>query len=422
MKREQQTTNSSNRRTFLKDMAISSATIAGGLSLTRSVHAAGGDTIRIALVGCGGRGTGAVGNCFSVRDGNVKLVAMGDLFDDRLQRSLKGLKQRAADRVDVPPERQFLGFDAYQKVLQCEVDYVMFTTPPAFRPFHYAAAIQAGKNVFLEKPCCVDAPGFRSLMETNKKADAKGLKVAVGMQRRHSKAYLPKIDKIRAGAVGDLVLIRGYWNGAFMSSGYKDRPAEMGEMEFQIRNWNFFRWLSGDHIVEQHVHNLDVCNWVKGAHPVEANGMGGRLVRQNAAQYDHHFVEYTYPDDSRLYSQCRQMAGCWDLVHEAVHGTKGIMQLGTNGSDGYVNEHADMLNAIRSGDKLNDGWHGATSSMTGVLGRMATYSGRSVKWDEAVAKGPQEVPEQCALDSNPPVMPRADGGYDVPVPGVYKPY
>ncbi len=410
------------RRGFLKEMAVASATVAGGLSLPRSVHAAGSDLIKLALVGCGGRGTGAVSNCFSVRDGNVKLVAMGDLFDDRLQRSLKSLKKRSPDRVDVPPERQFLGFDAYKQVLATDVDVVMFTTPPAFRPIHYAAAIQAGKNVFLEKPCCVDAPGYRLLMETNKVTDAKGLKVAVGLQRRHSKAYLPKIEQIRDGAVGDLVLVRGYWNGAFMSSGFKDHPNGMGEMEFQIRNWNFFRWISGDHIVEQHVHNLDVCNWAKGDHPIEANGMGGRLARINAAQFDHHFVEFTYPDQSRLYSQCRQMAGCWDRVHEAVHGTKGIMDLGTNGSDGYVNEHADLLKAIRTGNKLNDAWHGATSSMTGVLGRMATYSGRVVKWDDAVAQGPNELPKTFALDANPPIMPNAEGGYDVPVPGVYRPY
>jgi predicted dehydrogenase len=193
-------------------------------------------------------------------------------------------------------------------------------------------------------------------------------------------------------------------------------------MEFQIRNWNFFRWLSGDHLVEQHVHNLDVANWAKGDHPVEANGMGMRSTRKNAQIYDHHFIEFTYKDGSKLFSQARQMGGCWDCVTEAVHGTKGIFPLGGNGSDGYVNEHADLIRAIQTGEKLNDGWHGATSSMTAVLGRMATYSGQVVRWDDAVANGPSEMPARLALDAAPPQVPDPDGTYPVPVPGIYKAY
>jgi myo-inositol 2-dehydrogenase / D-chiro-inositol 1-dehydrogenase len=410
------------RRDFLKTSTTvaAGAALAGGLSLARSAHAAGGDEIKIALVGCGGRGTGAADQCLSV-DKTIKLVALADLFENRLQGALKNLKKQRGPQIDVPPERQFVGFDAYQKAIDAGADVVLLATPPGFRPTHYAAAIAAGKHAFMEKPCCVDAPGFRLLMETNKLADEKGLKVAVGVQRRHSNEYRPKIQQIHDGDLGDLLLLRAYWNGSFFCGGFEKRGTAP-EMEFQIRNWNVFRWLSGDHIVEQHVHNLDVCNWAKQGHPVEANGMGGRASRKNAQIFDHHMVEFIYADGCRLLSECRQMPGCWDQVSEAVTGTKGTMLLKTNGNDGYVAEHRDLVNAIRNGTKLNDGWHGATSSMTAVLGRMATYSGQKVTWAEAVAKGPNEGPATLALDANPPQMPEADGTYPVPVPGVYKPY
>lgn len=415
-------TNSTSRRDFLKTTTVAAAgtALAGGLSIARSAHAAGDEQIKIALVGCGGRGTGAADNCLSV-DNKIKLVAMADVFADRLKGSLNALKNGRGGQVDVPPERQFVGFDAYQKAIDSGVDIVLLCTPPGFRPVQYSAAIKAGKHVFMEKPCCVDAPGFRLLMDANKLADEKNLRVAVGLQRRHSNEYRLKIKQLHDGAVGDLILLRGYWNCSMFSDGFGGR-GNAPEMEFQLRNWNFFRWLSGDHIVEQHVHNIDVCNWAKNDHPVEANGMGGRGARKNAQIFDHHMVEFTYKDGSRFLSECRQMGGCWDSVTEIVHGSKGVMPLGGNGSDGYVNEHADLIAAIRKGGMLHDGWHGATSSMTAVFGRMATYSGRVVHWDDAVAKGPNELPEKLALDANPPQMPDKDGSYPVPVPGQYKPY
>ena len=313
------------------------------------------------------------------------------------------------------------------------MDIVLLATPPGFRPIHYAAAVEAGKHVFLEKPCCIDAPGFRSLMETNKRADEKGLKVAVGLQRRYSKHYRGKVAEIQDGSLGDLTLLRAYWNTGPIW--IRKRKAGWTEMEYQVRNWYHFVWLCGDHICEQHVHNLDVCNWVKGGHPVQANGMGSCHCRDNRGIgqiYDNHSVEFTYGDGTKLYSQCRQQPDTWNCVTQFVHGVKGVRELvfakGRNthairsGYDGYGQEHVALVSAIRKGEKLNDGWHGATSSFTAVLGRMATYSGQVVRWDDAVSKGPNEMPAKFAFDADPPVLPDKDGNYPMPVPGIYKPY
>ncbi len=426
------------RREFLKSSASTAGGIAlaGGLSLARSAHAAGDDTIKVALIGCGGRGAGAAAQCLDA-DENVKLVAVADVFEDQARRSLGHLKKGHSDRIDVAEDRIFSGMDAYQQAIDSGVDLVLLATPPAFRPMQYAAAVKAGKHVFMEKPCCTDAPGFRSLMETNKLAETKDLKVVVGMQRRHQPNYVETIKRIHDGAIGELKYLRAHWN----DSGIWVRPRkpEWTEMEYQIRNWNVFMWLSGDHIVEQHVHNLDVVNWAKGGHPVEANGMGGRQVRKgknNGHIFDHHTVEFTYADGTRMLSQCRQMAGCWGSLAEHACGTKGYADCAGHISggnewnfdgpnvNGWANEHVDLIRAIRQGEKLHDGWHGATSTMTGILGRMATYSGQAVRWDDAVAKGPSEMPQTFALDADPPVMPDDDGNYEssVPIPGIYKPY
>jgi predicted dehydrogenase len=413
------------RRDFLKrSTAAAGLALAGGLTIARTAHAAGGDELKIALIGCGGRGTGAVGNCFDT-GANVKLIAVADAFEDRAKSCLTNLRKepKYAARIDVPEDRIFSGFDAYQKVLASGVDLVLVATPPGFRPIHYAAAIAAGKHVFMEKPCCVDAPGFRSLMKTNKLADERGLKVVVGLQRRHSKDYRPKIKAIQDGALGELSFFRAYWDGGPIW--IRKRLPEQTEMEYQMRNWYHFVWLSGDHIVEQHVHNLDVCNWIKGGHPQKAIGMGSCHCRDNRGVgqiYDNHSVEFTYKDGMKLFSQCRQQANTWSSVSQFIHGTKGVMELATHGPDGSVGEHADLIRAIHNGDKQNDGWYGATSSFTAVFGRMATYSGQEVDWDDAVAKGPDEMPKKFAFDADPPAMPDKDGNYPMAVPGIYKPY
>ena len=431
------------RRDFLKQStAAAGLALAGGLNIARMAHAAGGEELKVALIGCGGRGTGAASQAL-LTEGPVKLWAMADLSAEKLETSRKNLAagceasyDRAevkgfGGRVDVPPERRFTGLDAYQKAIASGVDVVILATPPGFRPIHYAAAIAAGKHVFMEKPCCVDAPGFRTLMATNKLADQKNLKVVVGLQRRYQKSYINGIKKIHDGQIGDVLLQRAYWNCG--EPWFRERKPNETEMEYQLRNWYHFVWLCGDNICEQHVHNLDVCNWVKNDHPIKANGMGSCVQRYKHHDpktgggqiFDWHIVEFTYPDGSKMYSQCRQMPNTWSGVSEAIHGAKGQSncQSGGHGArNPYEQEHVVLFQAIRNNCKHNDGWYGATSSFTAVLGRMATYSGRIVKWDDAVAKGPSEMPKRFALDADPPAMPDQDGLYPIPVPGVYKAY
>ncbi len=432
-----------NRRDFLRGGTAAAAglALAGGLNVARMAHAAGGEELKVALIGCGGRGTGAAAQILSA-PGPIKLWAVADVFAERAESSLisleRGMKERydreafdtLADRIDVPPERRFVGFDAYQQAIDSGVDIVLLTAPPGFRPIHYAAAVAAGKHVFMEKPCCVDAPGFRSLMETNKIVDEKDLKVVVGMQRRYHDKYVDGIKKIHDGGIGDLILLQGYWNGGPIW--FRDREPEMTEMEFQLHNWNHFVWLSGDHICEQHVHSLDVCNWIKNAHPVEANGMGSCLARYRDRDpkkgmgqiFDNHFVEFTYKDGSKMYSQCRQMPGTWSKIQELAFGTKGKWKTPNRppSVNPYQQEQNVLVEAIRKNLKHNDGWFGATSSFTGVLGRMATYSGKVVKWDAAAARGPDEMPKRFAFDADPPALPDKDGRYRIPMPGEYIPY
>lgn len=430
------------RREFLKrSTLVAGAATVGALNIGRSAYAAGSDVLKIALVGCGGRGTGAAADCLKVQGvlkENIRLVALADAFEERAKNALANLTKEHPDQVDVPAERIFVGLDAYQKAIDCGVDIVLLCTPPGFRPAQYAAAVKAGKHIFMEKPCCTDAPGYRSLLETNKLVDEKGLKVVVGLQRRHEAVYLHGVKRIHDGELGDIQYMRVYWNGG--GGGARDlgkRPQnDPKEMEFQIRNWGCFLWLYGDNIVEQHVHNLDVANWImtkdgdaQKAHPVEANGMGGRVNRGNYGDiFDHHTVEYTYADGTKMFSQCRHIEGTWDPYGEYVHGVKGNRGVYISGGpqyeckNPYHQEHVDLIKAIRKATPLNDGWHGAVSSMTAILGRMATYSGQVVNWDNAVAKGPDECPERLAWDATPRHVPGPDGFYPFVVPGVYKAY
>ncbi len=420
----------SSRREFLKatSWTMAGAAWAASAGLARTAHAAGSDQIRVAVIGAGGRGTGAAANCLEA-DPAVRIIALADAFQDRIDAALAMLGGKFGSRVDVPAERQFVGLAAYQQALACDVEVVILATPPGFRPAQYAAAVQAGKHVFMEKPLAVDAPGYRSLLETNRQADDKGLKVVVGLQRHHQTRYLEGLQRIHQGQFGEIEYVRVYWNGGPIW--IKPRQPDWSEMEYQLRNWNVFRWLSGDHICEQHIHNLDVGLWALGGqHPVEAQGMGGREKRKGRDQghiFDHHAVEFTFANGVKMLSQCRQMAGVMTKVSEAVHGTKGVWisdDPGESGDNPYLQEHVDLIAAIRSGAKLNEGWHGAVSSMTAILGRMATYSGQLVTWDDAVQKGPRETPEILALDAVPPVLPDAAGLYDhaAPVPGVYQPF
>jgi predicted dehydrogenase len=434
----------SNRRDFLKTSSLAAvgAGVLGSLGSLPGAHAAGDDTIKVGLIGCGGRGTGAAGQALSTK-GNVKLVAMADAFVDRLQSCLSELKknpelQEKSDRIDVPPERQFVGFDGYEKVIAAGVDLVILTTPPGFRPLHFEAAIKAGKHVFMEKPVAVDAPGIRRVLAAVEEAKKKNLGVGVGLQRHHDPRYIETIQRLKDGAIGDIHTARVYWNDQGVWVHHR-KPSET-EMEYQMRNWYYFNWLCGDHIVEQHIHNLDVINWLKDAHPVRAQGQGGRQVRvgkEYGEIFDHHYVEFEYKDGTKMFSQCRHIPQCWSSVSEHVQGTNGLCEINAGqikpGKDAeskkvewaykgrsvnpYQVEHDDLFASIRAGKPLNEGEYGAMSTMTAIFGRMCTYSGKMLTWDDAFNSKISLQPAEYDFRSNPPVMPNADGVYAVAVPG-----
>ncbi len=425
------------RRSFVKQSTLAT----GAVVLTPMVKNEYGfqssvdETIKVSLVGCGGRGTGAAVQALKASK-NVKLVAMCDAFMDRVEDSLKNIQKAIGDgRADVLPEHQFDGFDGYKKAIEL-CDVVILTTPPGFRPMHFKEAVEKGKHVFMEKPVATDAPGIRSVLETAKQARLKKLNVVVGLQRHYEDKYLQLVDRIHSGKIGDIVAAQAYWNGA----GVWVRPREAGqtEMEYQMRNWYYFNWLCGDHIVEQHIHNLDVVNWVKQGYPVKAQGMGGREVRKGPDHgqiFDHHYVEFEYADGTIMNSQCRHIKNCWSQVNEVVIGTKGKVNFGPglmSGKGGkviyqhdengdpnpYQVEHDLLFAAIESGEyKYADTENGAKSTMTSILGRMATYSGKMVTWDEAIGSDVSLMPQQYAWDAIPPVVPDSSGNYPIPVPG-----
>lgn len=423
--------------------AAAAASATAGLSIARSAHAAGSGTIKIGLVGCGNRGTGACREALLAAE-SVRLVALGDLFAERANASLQNLTKydELRPKIDVPQDRIFLGFDACQKVLDAGVDLILLATPPHFRPAHYTAAVKAGRHVFMEKPCCIDAPGYRELVAANEQARQKKLSVVVGMQRRHQRNYLEGIQRIRDGELGDVLFLRTYFNMAGGGRAGQVRPEGMSEMEYQIKHWGIFLWLCGDHLVEQATHEIDVANWVMDGHPVRAQGMGGRQTRfgsGNGNIWDHHCVEFEYDGGVRFFCQARQQANTWVHVSDNVHGTKGTATLGTGawgagtltprelrrqrgrGENPYQQEHIDLIASIQGeGPYRCEGDYGATSSMTAVMGRMATYSGNVVTWEEAMKSDVRLGPERYALDAEPPVLPDAEGAYAAAMPGVTK--
>jgi myo-inositol 2-dehydrogenase/D-chiro-inositol 1-dehydrogenase len=443
------------RRDFIKtsSMLVAGGAVAGStLNFARAAHPFGSDTIKVGLVGCGGRGTGAAVQALNTMGGEVKVTALADVFEDRIQGAYRGIKGAHNDKVDVPKERMFAGFDAYQNLLQTDCDMVILATPPGFRPQQFEAAVKAGKHVFMEKPVAVDAAGVRRVLEANKAAKEKNLAVAVGLQRRHEPRYKETIQRIQDGMIGDIILARAYWNGA--TPWVRERQANMTEMEYQLRNWYYFNWLCGDHIVEQHIHNLDVINWVMNGYPVEGQGMGGCEVRKGkdyGETFDHHFIEFRYQNGANLYSQCRHIPNCFNAVSEHVHGTKGsadisgarildtqgkvLYSYGRGGGDGHQQEHHDLFADLRAGKIPNEGEWGALSTMTAIFGRMCTYSGQKISWQDALNsqivvspvdkyKTVQDMPLQPDLDKEPgqfkPLVPGPDGNYARPVPGVTK--
>jgi predicted dehydrogenase len=430
-----------NRRHFLKTTSIAGGALLGGLAIERAAFAQGSDEIKIALIGCGGRGSGAADQAMSVPGMNIKLVAMADAFGDNLEHHLESLKNKHGAKVDVPKERQFIGFDAYKQAIPL-ADVVILATPPGFRPIHFEEAVRQGKHVFMEKPVATDAPGVRRVLAAAEEAKKKNLKVGVGLQRRHQPGYIETVKRIHDGAIGDLVAMRCYWNGntpwvkprAELEAKYGKK---LTEMEYQMRNWYYFTWICGDHICEQHIHNIDVINWLKNGHPVRAQGQGGCEVRKGPDYgeiFDHHFVEFEYADGSRLSSQCRHILGCFNKVSEHAVGTKGTVDLDNGGHwliknpkswrfdnknqpNPYQEEHNALFAAIKNNTTYNEAETGAHSTMSAILGRMATYSGKMIEWDEAINSNISLMPKEFSWDADMPVKPGPNGLYPLPIPG-----
>ena len=391
------------RRSFVKTTTLATAGLALPRSLTAMSRGTSAEAIRVGLIGCGGRGTGAARDCMKAGGENVVLVSMGDLFPDRLERARTNLAKVASEdpmvakQFKVTPEMSFSGFDAYQKVLATDIDLVILATPPGFRPLHFGAAIQAGKHVFMEKPVAVDAAGVRSVISSSNVAREKSLAVVAGTQRRHDPAYIDVIRRIHDGAIGDVTGGQVYWNqGGLWNAA---RQAAWSDSEWQIRNWLYFTWLSGDHIVEQHIHNIDVANWVMKSHPVRAVGVGGRQWRTDGAYghiFDHFAIDFEYANGAHVMSMCRQIDGTANHIGERFTGTRGTTDpssrimgaraytwpVPTERKNPYVEEHVDLLASIRNGRPLNEGHQVAESTLSAIMGREAAYTGQAILWDD----------------------------------------
>jgi predicted dehydrogenase len=414
--------NKVSRRGFIRGTA---AVTAASLFVGRTgVWASGSDVIRVGVIGSGGRGTGAANDCLNSSD-NVEVVAIGDLFKDRVDSALENLK-RQGDKCKVTPETCFHGFDAFKKVLACDVDLVILATPPHFRPEHLKAAIEAGKHVFMEKPVAVDPVGIRSVIQSADLAKQKGLGIVAGTQRRHQNHYLEVMKRLQGGDIGEVVSGQCYWNQGGLW--VKKKQPGWSDMEWQCRNWLYFTWLSGDHITEQHVHNIDVLNWAIGSHPEKCMAMGGRQMR-TAPEYgnifDHFAVEFEYPDGQRVLSMCRQTPGCASRVSECIVGAKGRIYASGSGAriegekpyrfegqspNPYVQEHADLIASIRNGKVLNEGRQVAESTMCAIMGRISAYTGQEISWKWAMETSQLELkpPSYDFIDF--PVGPIAEPG------------
>ena len=417
----------------------------GAIAPERFAHAASGtDEIKIALIGCGGRGSGAANQALSTYPlGPVKLVAVADVHEDRLKGSLANLQKEHGARVDVPAERQFMGFDAYKKAIET-CDVAILTTPPGFRPMMFEEAVKQGKNVFMEKPVASDAAGVRMVLAAAAEAKKKNLKVGVGLQRHHQAGYIETVKRIFDGQIGDVTAMRCYWNGnrpwqLKRADLEKKYGRKLTEMEYQLRNWNYFTWIGGDHIVEQHIHNIDVINWIKKGPPVKAHAMGGREFNNGGADdgeiFDHFAVEFEYADGSICNSFCRhQPVPDWNSVSEHVVGTKGKCDVGGNKifgenqwrfkpegdakpKDPYQQEHDDFFAAIRDNKEYSEAEYGASSTMTAILGRMAAYSGKSIEYKAGLESKIELLPQELGWDKPSRVNPGENGMYQRAIPG-----
>jgi len=431
-----------NRRHFLKSsgkVAAASAVLSQ-LPIERVAHAAVSDTVNVALVGCGGRGSGAVAQIRNTK-GNTKLVAVADVDAKKAKSRVDGFKKQFGDWVDVPEDRIFGGLGGYKSAIDSGADLVVIATPPGFKPQQFEYAVKAGKHIFCEKPVASDAPGVRRVLAATEEAKKKNLMVGIGLQRRHEERYKDNIKQLHDGVIGEINLMRVYWNGGGIW--YRNRTPEQNEMTFQCNNWYHFIWACGDQICEQHIHNLDVGNWVMQGYPVMANGMGGGEMRMGGDRtksqiFDHTFVEYTYANGHKMYSQGRHLGGkAFRQVAEYAHGSKGVCKLASVisqfGKDpipvrgkggGHQQEQTDLIEALTKGEIYNEGEYGAKATFTAILGREACYSGQQLKWDDLLNRGHDYCPgiDNWTVDSDPPAMKGEDGKYPVPQPGKWDPF
>jgi predicted dehydrogenase len=440
------------RRDFLKNSGKAAAATALVGMAVPAVHAAEDNTIRVVLVGCGGRGGGAAADALSVKSTPMKLVALADVFQDRLTDTHRTLQRNFGDRVDVPDDRQFLGFDAYRKAMDClkPGDVAIFATPLAFRWVHFTYAIEKGLNVFMEKPLTADGPTSRKMLQLAEQAAAKNLKVGVGLMSRHSRAMQQLADRVHGGEIGDIVLMRGYrMHGPLGSSQSRRKPADLSEVAFQIKRFHSFLWASGGCFSDFYIHLIDHCCWMKDAWPVQAQAIGGRHYRGDSVDqnFDIYGVEYTFADGTKFFMDGRCIDGCEQIYNSNVHGTKGTAVISKGGDIGapsatykglgmsdmiwesklapdernpYQNEWNDLVAAIRENKPYNEVKRGVEASLVTSMGRMAAHTGRVITFDQMLNSQHELAPlvDRLTMDGPAPVMPDANGKYPVPQPGI----
>jgi len=455
------TNKSTSRREFLKDAGRLAATSALTAGVATRLYAGENNTIKVALVGCGGRGSGAASDALSVKNGPMKLVAMADVFENRLTGSYNSLKARHDGQIDVPEDRRFVGFDAYKKAMDCldPGDVAIFATPPAFRWVHFTYAIKRGLNVFMEKPVTVDGPTSRRMFKLAKEATAKNLKVGVGLMSRHSRALQELAKRIRDGEIGDIILQRGYrMHGPIGFFSSPPKPPGISELLYQVQRFHSFIWASGGNFSDFYIHIIDHQCWMKDAWPVKAHALGGRHYRQSPEgvtyvdqNFDTYSVEYTFADGATFIMDGRCIMGCHDIYSSYAHGSKGMAIVSKHGDCGlpssthkgqnptrenliwqskvsprernpYQNEWDDLMDAIRNDKPYNETERGVQTSLVTSLGRMAAHTGQEITYDEMLNCEHEMAPglDKLTMDSAAPLQADADGRYPVPQPGIKK--
>ncbi len=450
----ERTPNNTSRRDFLKNTGRLAATSVLAAGLGSRIYAAENNTIKVVLIGCGGRGTGAAHEALSVKNGPTKLVALADVFEGRVRSSYDNLVKQHAKQMDVPPDRRFVGFDGYKKAMDCldKGDIAIFATPPAFRWVHFKYAIEKGLNVFMEKPVTVDGPTTKRMFQLAEEADRKNLKCGVGLMVRHCRGRHELLQRIQDGQIGDIILMRGYrMSGRSATAVPSRRRAGLTDLLWQISTFHSWIWASGGCFSDYYIHQIDECSWMKGAWPVQAHALGGRHYRGDSVDqnFDTYDVEYTFPDGTKFFYQGRNMDGCTNAFASYAHGTRGSAVITTSGhSPGKVRtykghlmegvepiwrypqpeqspyqlEWDDLVNAIRNNTPYNEVKRGAEASLVTSMGRMAAHTGNTVTYEQMLNCPHEMAPDvdKFTMDSPAPVRPGADGKYPVPQPGIVK--